>query len=139
VAEKDIVIRAAERGTQFTLVLLFDLLNSSMQERGHMRQQLHSLLSPPPTGALALYLLDASGKLYPVGAPASGRDHADAIQALSLQAGALLDRALEKAPLTGPADLKNRVVRTKVTYRALDDLCSAIKPIPGKKRVRWIT
>ena len=51
----------------------------------------------------------------------------------------MLDRALEKAPLTGPAALKNGVVRTKATYRALDDLCSAIKSIPGKKRVLWIT
>lgn len=138
VTQKDLSIRSTQSRTP-TLILLFDLLNSSVQERGYMKQQLHSLFaSPLGTGSLDLYLLDATGKLYPVRVVSTGSDHSSAGD-IDSQIGALLDQALDKAPLMGPADLKNRVVRTKVTYSALDELCSAIKILPGTKQLLWIT
>ncbi len=103
------------------LVVLLDLMNLTLTQRGFMINRLNESLvdvKPPPR----IYLFAADGRLFPV------RD-----------AGSRLDQALKKVTQVPPVDARYVIEGFRTTYSAMDSLNQELARFPGRKLLLWIT
>jgi VWFA-related protein len=89
---------------------------------------------------LYLYLLTREAKLYPVhGIPgATGETPRSDGTPWTKEGRALLEQAINKVYGIRPVDM-DIDVRTRLTYRALENVSNLLSGIPGRKDVVWIT
>jgi len=122
------------------LVILFDLMNSSLSSRGEIWNIVKNSLSRlPPANSLYLYLLAEEGSLYAVHGLADSADPSW-VQKIA----PLLDDAMRKTLQLKPHDLTRTSVIAlpelfKRTGMALDDLRSRMATLHGPKDLLWIT
>jgi VWFA-related protein len=129
------------------LVILFDLLNSSLSSRGEISAVMKRSLAHLPSGDnLYFYLLVDDGSLYPVH-PLGGPEGADrkASGANWLEnIGPALDEAMKKTSQLRPQDLRRDSpvgisARFNATGRALDEMRARMAPLAGGKELLWVT
>jgi VWFA-related protein len=121
-------------------LILFDLLNSNMTDRGfsstEIARNLQNLESP---GSVYFYLLTKDARLYPVRPLPNGpADSASESAPWTKDIKSLLDKALQQVNKLRPGD---HVIDTQVkqTYNALNQVVSTIALMPGRNSVVWIS
>jgi VWFA-related protein len=130
------------------LVILFDLLNSSLSSRGEISAVMKRSLAHLPSGDnLYLYLLVDDGSLYPVhplGSPQGAVDRKAAGANWLENIGPALDEAMKKTSQLRPQDLRRDSpvgisARFNATGRALDEMRARMAPLAGGKELLWVT
>jgi len=142
-AQQAVASRLNQSDGPRVLVILFDLMDSSMSSRGAIVNSVRtSQAHLPSTDSLYLYLLVADGSLYPINA-LPGTENAPEGESSSSWAediGPRLDAALRKVNRLKPMEI--RVVpeaRFRATYGALDDIRVRMAGLPGPKELLWVT
>ena len=130
------------RGEPRAVVILFDLLNSTLNSRGAVWNAMKtSLAHLPETGSLYLYLLVEDGSLYPVHGLERAEIAAEGDAPLwPNQIGPLLDAAMRK--VAGAKPLEERFsppARFNTTCHALDDMRARMTSVAGPKQLLWVT
>ncbi|HUO32035.1 MAG TPA: VWA domain-containing protein [Bryobacteraceae bacterium] len=146
--QKVLSVHLNQTGGPSALVILFDLLNSSLASRGQVWEIMkRSLAHVPSSGNLYLYLLVDDGSLYPVhplgsaeGAPDAKAAAANWVENIASE----LDDAMRKTSQLRPQDLRRDSpvgisARFNATCRALDELRAHMAPLAGTKELLWVT
>jgi VWFA-related protein len=132
---------SSKRAVPHPMVILFDLLNANLSNRGYgVDEIVHSLEHLESGDSVYLYLLTNSGSLYPVHAlPTAEADAGAAKTPWTQQIRPLLDAAMNNVYGLRPVDDTQDNVRIETTYGAFETLASRMAPIPGRKNIIWIT
>jgi VWFA-related protein len=123
------------------LVILFDLLNANLSNRGFGKDEIERALEHMEASDFVyLYLLTNSGDLYPVHpVPSRTAETAPDTTPWTAQIRPMLEDAVNKVYGLRPVDESQVGIRIESTYKALDLIASVIGPIPGPKNIIWIT
>jgi VWFA-related protein len=126
---------------QHATVILLDLLNGNMSDRGSGWEGVDRALQHMESGDnLYLYLLTADSTLYPVrGIQEGGSAPADAGHPWTQNVRAMLDQAVRAVNRLKPVDDQDPMIRVKGTYHVLGTLASQMATLPGRKNLVWIT
>ena len=123
-----------------TTIILFDLLNSQMTDRGFSSAEIaRNLQGLESSDSLYFYLLTKDAKLFPVrGLPDGPSDVKPETTPWTQRIKPLLDAALKKVNQLRPGD---RVIDTQVhqTYAALNNVVSTLALMPGRNSLIWIS
>jgi VWFA-related protein len=121
-------------------LILFDLLNSQMTDRGFSSAEIARDLQGMETGDnLYFYLMTKDAKLFPVrGLPDGPADLKAEATPWTKKVKPLLDEALKKVNALRPGD---RVIDTQVkqTYALLNNVVATMALMPGRNSVIWIS
>ena len=136
----------SETSVQQAAVIVLDLLNGNMTDRGSGWEGINSALEHiESANNLYLYILTAEAKMFPVhGLPdpevdAAPQQQAAQQEAWTQQIRALLDAAIRTVNRLKPLNDREPVQRVRATYQALGMLTTQLAAIPGRKSVVWIT
>jgi VWFA-related protein len=134
----EVTNRAGNTPGQVT-VILFDLLNTHIEDQGYVRGQLvQALNKAEKTDSLYLYLLTIKGLEGVHGLPAPGE--AARTTAWTANVGAKLDEAMQGVNRLGPQnDNMMPWDRVTATYKALGTLLDEMGGITGRKNLVWVT
>ncbi len=129
-------------GSVQSILILLDLLNANLAERGQGWNDIASTFQKLESGEyLYLYLLTKEATIYPVHAlpdienpaPSSDTDWV-------AQIPSLLDQAMHKVDRLRPQDLQADVhIRVSKTLEVLRDLASDFAVQPGRKSLVWVS
>ncbi len=122
-------------------VILFDLLNTHMEDQGYVRGQLlQALNKTEKTDSLYLYLLTIKGLQGVHGLPAPGEAAAAGTAPWTTDVAAKLDEAMQGVNRLGPQnDNMMPWDRVTATYKALGSLLDEMGGIGGRKNLVWVT
>ncbi len=120
-------------------VILFDLLNTHMEDQGYVRGQLlQALNKTEKTDSLYLYLLTIKGLQGVHGLPGPGE--AAGTTPWTKDVAAKLDEAMQGVNRLGPQnDNMMPWDRVNSTYKALGSLLDQMGGIGGRKNLVWVT
>ncbi|MGD0868369.1 MAG: VWA domain-containing protein [Bryobacteraceae bacterium] len=129
------------RGNSQTVLVLLDLLNENLAERGMGWYDVaHSFQKLDPTQHVYVYLLTAEGTLYPVHAMPAAGDLRPPDPDWAAKVPALLDRAMRNVTALKPQDLRANVdARVRKSLDLLKDVAADLGAQPGRKSLVWIS
>jgi VWFA-related protein len=137
------IVSVGKIGTdaQPVVVILFDLLNANLANRGYGQKEIIEALKRVESGeSVYLYLLTPTGNLYPVHALPSAGIAADPEAAGWTQhIEPLLNAAIDGVFGLKPREEMLVNVRIGESYDAIRTLASTMESIPGWKNMIWIT
>jgi VWFA-related protein len=121
-------------------VILFDLLNARLEDRGYAISQLiPAMQHVEASESLFLYILTMDGTLYPVHPlPEPGDTARSSARPWTRDLKPLLEGASRKLFGLRPVNLEVDG-RVRMTYAALDALASRVAETPGRKSIIWIS
>jgi VWFA-related protein len=120
-------------------VVLFDLLNETVGERGKASSELIRFLQPlDAANDLYLYLLTTDKGVYPVRGLADA-NLAESAEPWTAQIKPLLDAAMRQAVNIRPPNSFRPSQAFQFPYEALNTLAVELSRIPGRKNIVWIT
>ncbi len=126
-------------GPTHATLILFDLLNETVGERGHAASELIHFLQPLNAASdLYLYLLTTDNVVYPVRGLADAYPGESAVPWTS-RIRPLLDAALRQAVSIRPPNSPPVSQVFRFPDRALNTLTMELSRIPGRKNIVWIT
>lgn len=128
------------QGAAAPTIVLFDLFNANLTERGNGEQEVVKAIGDlgPAAANVYLYLLTPTAKLYAVHAiPEGGAQRPDPNWPGNLKA--TIDEAFQKVYGLKPLTDLIPIYRARSTWIALEDLATAMSAIPGRKNFVWIT
>lgn len=119
-------------------LILFDTLNSTMNQQGYARGRILEALKKVEDGRdLYLYMLTVEG-LYAVrGLHLNGKSDAGEDGSWTKNAQPMLDKAMSQVYRMRPEMYTDD--RVMATYQALDALAGRMAAIPGRKNLVWVT
>jgi VWFA-related protein len=121
--------------TPSPIVILYDLLNTVIGERGDSVPQMAvTLQTLPALTPIYMYVLSGDASLVPV----HGLDAGES-PAWPREAGPLIDSALRNLRAARGNEYAATGARVSATYRALSQLGKLIARRPGRKSIVWIT
>jgi VWFA-related protein len=123
------------------VVILFDLLNDNLGNRGYGTQEIIKALEPlESSDSLYLYLLTSQGELKPVrgGLPSPQEHDPPEKTPWAKHIKPLLEAAIENASGVRVGNTL-RVGDGVGTVPAIETLDAALRPFPGRKNLLWIT
>jgi len=123
-----------------TTIILLDLLNSQMSDRGFSSAEIaRGLQGLETSDSLYLYLLTKDARLYPVHAMPDGPSDAKPESTPWVRkVKPLLDEAERKVNMLRPGD-HTVDVQVKGTYAALNQVVSTLALMPGRNSLIWIS
>ena len=130
------------RGDSQTILVLLDLLNEDLTERGlgwneiaHTFQKLNS------RDHVYVYLITKDGTLYPVHPfPSAGSSRSSADPDWAAKVPALLDRAMHDVNTLRPQELQVNIdSRVRKSISVLKDLATDLGAQPGRKSLIWVS
>jgi VWFA-related protein len=124
-----------------TTVVLIDLLSERIISDSIIGQQVaDSLRNLESSGGLYLYLLNASGELYPIHPlPKPDTEAPSAAEPWTRNIVPMLQTALNDLVHLKPVDDRDIKVRFDLTVHALRDLRSRLAQVPERKNLVWVT
>ncbi len=123
-------------------VILFDLLNADLTERGRTWNELvQTLQHLESSDHFYLYLLTKEATLFPVHPlPANEEDVSSAVAPWAKEVEPLLNRAMTAVNRLELQNLRVDVnARVLATFRAVRQLTEQMTPLPGRKSLVWLT
>ena len=132
--------RASGQPSTSTLILL-DLLNADFTERSTVCQEIIQTLRPmAPSATVFLFLLAPDTSVLAIhGWMRPGGSTELPPGSWTSQISDLLDRGLQTAGKIKRANLTDANTAANLTYQALKGLGSQYAPLPGQKRLVWVT
>jgi len=130
------------RGDSQTILVLFDLLNEDLAERGLGWNEIaHAFKNLNSRDHVYVYLVTKDGTLYPVHPfPSAGSPHPFADPDWAAKVPALLDRAMHDVNSLRPQELRVNIdSRVRKSISVLKDLASDLGAQPGRKSLVWVT
>lgn len=129
------------RGVRQTTVVLFDLLNEDLAERGYGWNELGRTFRKLESGqSFYVYLLTREGTAYPIHglSPGEIQPEDDAVWVERLPG--LLDHAMQATGRQRPQDFRVNVdSRVRQTVAVLQDLGAELGSQPGRKSLVWVS
>jgi VWFA-related protein len=123
-------------------VILFDLLNADLTERGRSWTEIvQTLQHLESNDHFYLYLLTREATLFPVHPlPANEEQVSSADAPWAKEVEPLLNRAMSAVNRLELQELRVDVdARVKATFRALKQLTEQMAPLPGRKSLVWLS
>jgi VWFA-related protein len=122
-------------------VILIDLLSDRMMTGSIMADEItHALKNLESSEGLYVYILTASGALYPIHAmPKPDTELTPEAEPWTRNIGGLLQTAFKNVFGFKPIDERDVVVRYQMTINALRDLGGQMKLASGRKSLVWVT
>lgn len=130
-------------------VILFDLLNADLTERGRSWNEIvQTLQHLEPNDHFYLYLLTREATLFPVHPLPANEEEASSADAHRAKEDApwakevepLLNRAMNAVNRLELQELRVDVdARVQATFRAVRQLTEQMTPLPGRKSLVWLT
>ncbi len=123
-------------------VILFDLLNADLTERGRSWNEIvQTLQHLESNDHFYLYLLTREATLFPVHPlPANEEEVSSADAPWAKEVEPLLNRAMNAVNRLELQELRVDVdARVKATFRAVGQLAELMTPLPGRKSLVWLT
>jgi VWFA-related protein len=123
-------------------VILFDLLNADLNERGRgWTEIVQSLQRLESSDHFYLYLLTKDGSLYPVhGLPAAEDQVSSAEAPWTKEVEPLLNHAMSAVNRLETQELRVDVsARVAATFHGLELLTAQMAPLPGRKSLVWVS
>lgn len=139
--EGEVSNRSAEAPPHVTLIL-FDLLNTNMDDQGFARGRIIGALKKlEPAEYVYLYLLTIAGLIPLEGLPAPGEEApAKAEEPWTREIQQRLDSAMKSVNRLGPQhDNLFPLDRVNMTYSAIEGLLGRLGAVAGRKNLVWIT
>ena len=123
-----------DNSTAHSTIILFDLLNANLNQRGRSWNEIVQALQRLESGDhFYLYLLTKDASLYPIHAVPDEAPWTKEVEPL-------LNRAMSVVNRLEPQELLVDVnARVQATFRALKQLAGQIEPLPGRKSLVWVS
>ncbi len=126
-----------ENKTPLPIVVLFDMVDLDLQQRGEAANNFkESLAKLPFSVPIYLYLLAPTGQVFGV-VPISATPFAVGSGAQDI--GPVLDKALDKVAGPRLPDMKVTYLRSQKIYEALYAVSDEMASKPGRKQLLWIS
>lgn len=133
-------LAAAPSAAPTPLVILFDMMDLSLDARAQISQRLKaSLVQIPTSRPIYLYLLAPNGRLYSLVRTRGESAQLATAASRSTRIVAVFDEALAKVPQIRTTDMKFTAERFSAIYDSLRDLNVDLAALPGRKQVFWTT